>query len=264
MNKTIVVAAVAVLAVSGFASTVSVSFETSSDVNQFTGGWGSPSWIANPHGSGHVVQSQVNNNAPSYKYSPGGVDYLVGAGTTISVDCDAMLHGHAGLLLQQKSISEQYKAFLQFDIPSNTEYLTVGNFDQWGYTPGGHTGATKIPVGNFYPTPEQVASNYLWFGWYHMAAVVSTVNTNQYKVVVTVTDPSSNSYTATYIDSGTARYTYAAPVGLAAASGYYNLHSFDNFQIVPEPATMCLLALGGLAMVRRRQENQKGASRTSS
>ena len=47
----------------------------------------------------------------------------------------------------------------------------------------------------------------------------------------------------------------------AAAEGYEDPHGeytslevdFDNFSVVPEPATLALLLVGGLALLRRRR-----------
>jgi len=42
-------------------------------------------------------------------------------------------------------------------------------------------------------------------------------------------------------------------INTSGTSGYFGLSEFQAFAAIPEPATMTLLALGGLAMLRRRR-----------
>jgi len=63
------------------------------------------------------------------------------------------------------------------------------------------------------------------------------------------------SYTVlSYSDTSAGRYTGGSGLGLGLkGAGAGNGYFVDNIQVVPEPACLSLLALGGLALLRRRQ-----------
>ena len=198
------------------------------------------------HSSGNIASSYR-------KYSPSGVDYLLDQGT-VSTDVKVFFdntstHGSAnykaGLLLQAKTPgTEQYYARIAAKPSTGQILLEIGNLKTTG-----HTAAASVVLGTF--APGAVKGD---IGWYNLSAAVSTVNTDQYQAVVTVTDPNAVVTTYTWTDTGTARYTGAYPVGISGTNQWSVASRYDNWTVnpVPEPATLAFIVMGGLMLLRRR------------
>lgn len=257
MNKSIGLVVLFVLSAAVVASgaPVLVGFENPSDMNLFANPAGA-SWSQAAGHGGNVVSAISGTTWYTFPYSPGGAAYPVGAGT-ISADVDLVYGGvggrstyQGGLLLQERSADETYSVMLKAT-QAGTPAMVIGNWAASGYPNAqfNHSSAVSLPL--TYDT-FTAGSSVLDLGWFHITAVVGTDASSNYKVDVTLTGPSGHVYALTYVDSGTDKYTDPYPVGLIASSAVSQPVYFDNFQITPEPASLALLAFGGLLGLRRR------------
>lgn len=225
------------------AAPVLVTFENAGDESLFTGG--ASVWQrVTGHGS-WMLKTQTGNGSQRMLYAPAGTAPVFGAGT-FSTDVDLTSNtglALGGLLLQQKSTDEEYDAVL-YAINGQIR-LDVGCFTSHLGIAAGHSTDNDIQIGSYTGSQD--------LGWWHLSTVVSDDGAGHYKAVVTATDPSLVTHTATYIDTGANSSLAPYPAGYVQFAQYNAPINYDNFQIVPEPATLCLLALGGSLIARRRK-----------
>ena len=254
--KRLMIMSLAILFVTAAANAAVLDFDTTGQASDFSWAGGAATVTA-----GDLPAGGVGGGAGMELASGGQTDaaFTYGANTMADgyISADILVVGGGaygpgtGLLL--KTFADDgsgddgaYVAYIR--AYGSTLRIMVGVQDdirayEWGFDNVGHTGRIQDTSQS---TPGADA-------WYNLKGIVATSGSN---LVVTVELRDAGNTllkTVTYTDSGSDAVTAAGGIGITG--GHFGTDStFDNIDIVPEPASMAVLGIGGLLMLIRRRK----------
>ncbi|MHC4715895.1 MAG: golvesin C-terminal-like domain-containing protein, partial [Planctomycetota bacterium] len=228
---------------------VFVDFETPGDEAQFVNLSGDPGIARVPGHGGWVLELNKNNSVGTVKFSPGGSDFHMAAGT-FSADLHMQYYNTAGpaqsLVLKDWTDSmAQYGGYVVTVRPENgTINVWIGaskvagaatapwNF--WRESQGeGHTDYVQGTAGTY---TQILDSTQRSIGWFNVQAVMTIVNDTDVQIDVTITEPDLTEHNISYTDSAAAAVVDAGKVGLSVYGVWSIRGEFDNFDVYVEGA----------------------------
>ena len=197
----------------------------------------------------------INANGPFPAGGTGSTEFIGGG-----VGYDGATPGRNGALLiitgeggssrdwrMYKDTSEQYVASGQYDIDTNNS----SGVDLSAYFPP--QSAPQWQQDNYPQQTGQIQAGSGGFAWHHMTITVdSTVGQANFNVdglSIGTLDTNIGNPVET---SGYVQVMYADLFSSVSDNAALSFGVIDNFVVTPEPTSLALLALGGLALLRRR------------
>ena len=261
--KRILVTFLAVLGVTAYAGAAALDFE-GTEHTQF-------GWLAQSGGAGRginkvsdgVISSNVmeayvqNNNTGAIQHNSLTID------DGMYIEADVRVHysssAATGLLVKELNEATTTGGYTLTLVKSGSNVKMqlgcskiLGDPGNWNYH---RDGRTHVSIGGQGYVSTTLGVSISSNTWYHIRVDVDEVG-GALKLTAVATPYGGGSVlaTLTYTDTGSEAELDAESVGVVFNSGGNGRSRTDNFNVVPEPASLALLGVGGvLALIRRRR-----------